>query len=375
MTALIAVGLCGLPPAVANRIATWLQSHPDLGLQVAFAADSAETLLAQLAAHPTHAVVIDGRLGLEGVSLAQELVAAGYRGVCLAGTADRRHVRQRASEAGLATCPDYEPARLAAVLRNLLGFTEGRPAEGRVIAFHSPRGGAGTTILLLHLAQVLNARGQNVAVVEVGGGGSAIPLFGLRPAGGWAELLPALQTDLAGDPDGPAILARALVEAAPGLYLFPSGGPAIMDQIGPAEVEAVLQLLPACGFSHILVDTSPELTLPTAAALAAAHRICLVALPDNTSAFRLVQSQSVLSDLRIPLDRIQPVINRVRENVDQRLTEALEFLRYRPVIRIPEESRPPLDATGRFAGFRPGSGAAKAIAGLIDLLLMEVTPA
>jgi|GEM_PF-3531251 len=375
MTDRVAVALCGVPTTTVDRIRQWMEQHESMDLAVAYGVADPEALLERMAHEPVHGVVIHAGLGLEGLSFAQDLLAAGYQAVCLAGAAERLHLRQRAGELGVACCPDLEPARLANLLRSLLGLSSSPAAEGQVIACHSPRGGAGTSTLLLHLAQTLHGRGRNVAVVEVGGGGSAIPLLGLRPGGGWEPLLPELRAGLAGRPDGPETLARSLVEAAPGLHLLPSGGPAVMDQVGPDEVDAVLQLLPACGISYIFIDTGSDLTLPTAAALAAAHTVCLVALPDPVSAFRLAQVHEVLVGLQVPPDRIIPVVNRTRDALPQRLVEVLEFLRLRPPVRIPEEAKPPVDSSGRFTGFKPGSGADKALDALLEQLTLEVSRA
>ncbi len=371
----IAIALCGVPQPAVDRIRQWMEQHESMELTIAYGVTDPGALLEQLPLEPVHGVILHAGLGMEGLSFAQELLAAGYQAVCLAGTAERLHLRQRAAEVGLACCPDLEPARLASLLRSLLGLSTTAAADGQVIACHSPRGGAGTSTLLLHLAQSLHGRGRNVAIVEVGGYGSAIPLLGLRPGPGWEMLLPELRAGLAGRPNGPEVLARALVEVLPGLHLLPSGGPTVMDQVGPEDVDAVLHLLPACGFSYILIDTASDLTLPTASALASAHAICLIALPDPVSAFRLAQTQEALAGLQIPLDRIIPVVNRTRETVPQRLTEVLEFLRLRPAVRVPEESKPPVDAgTGRFSGFRAGSGAAKSLDALLEHLTMEVSP-
>lgn len=374
MTTSIAIALCGFPPLAATRVSAWLSQHEALQLRVAYAVDSAASLLERLAVQPVHGVIIDSSLGLEGISFAKELLDAGYSAVGLAGTAERPQVRQRAAELGLPLCADHEPARLTAMIRQLLGLSEGTMAEGRVIAFHSPRGGAGTSTLLLQTARLLNEQGHSVAVVEVGGGSSAIPLLGLRPGGGWFDLLPSLGPALAGDPNGALLVSRSLVEVAPGLHLLPSGGPALMDQVNAEAVEAVLHLLPLSGIDYILVDTSMELTLPTAAALAAAHAICLVALPDPVSAFRLAQVHEVLVGLQVAPERILPVVNRSRESIPQRLQEVLEFLRCRPTLCIPDEARPPVDSTGHFAGFRPGSGAAKAMQDLLRALAFEQSP-
>ncbi|MFZ5814872.1 MAG: AAA family ATPase [Bacillota bacterium] len=370
MSPILSVALCGLPSAIADRIRTWLEQQGGTDLRIAFAAASPGELLERMASQPVHGVLLDAGLGLEGISFAQELLQAGYRAVCLAGTAERQHLRLRAAEAGLHTCPDYEPARLITALRQLLGLESGAAAAGLVIAAHSLRGGAGATSLLLHLARRLNQQGQSVALVEVSGCGGAVPLLGLRPEGGWSALLPAPGPGLATHPEGLALLSQALVEVAPGLHLLPSGGPVRMDQLGADEVEAVLQLLPACGIDTILVDGAPELTLPTAAALAAAHRVCPIALPDPVSAFRLVQSQEALAGLQIPAARIRPIINRAREGVPTQLQEAMKFLGYPPPLCVPEESKPPVDAGGRFAGFRPGGGADRAL----ESLLQELSP-
>jgi cellulose biosynthesis protein BcsQ len=366
------VALCGLAPAAAARFRDWLEAHPAMGLQVTVAVSDIDALLEQLAASPSHAVVLDAGLGLEGISLAQDLTAAHYAVLCAASGAVPPLVRRRAAELGIAHCPDADPARLAAMLRHLLGLAPGAPATGKIIAFHSPRGGAGTSSLLLHLARELRDRGSRVAVVELGSGGGAVPLLGVRQAGGWAELCGLSPEALAGDPEGPGRIAGALVEAEPGIHLMPSAGPAAMDDLSPELVEAVLRLLGPCGCAYALVDTPAEMTVRTAAAMAAADAVCLVGLPDAVSAYRLVQVEALLGELQVPPGRVRLVLNRVREQLPLPVEEALGFLPYRPALRIPEEPRSSGDGTGRSAGFKPGGPAARALDRLLEALVEEV---
>lgn len=358
------IALCGLAFPTAARIRAWLDEHPSLDLRVTLVAEGTDELLEGLARAPVHGVVLDGGLGLEGLSFAQELLAAGYPAVVIAGVADRPHLRERASDLGLTVCPDCDAARLAPLLRRLLGLSHEEVAPGHLIALHSPRGGAGTSVIALSLAYLLTGRGAKVALVELGGGGSAIPLLGLRPGGGWAD----------GAPDSADQVRRALVSVGDSpLRLFPSGGPAVMDQIDPDQVEHLLSLLPSCGMEYIIVDTPAELTLPGATALATAQAIGLVALPDAVSAYRLVQTGEVLRGLHVPTDRITPLLNRTRDGVPARLLEVCAFLGYRAPLRIADEAKPPLDGSGRFAGFKPGSGAARALESLLQHLTMEVS--
>lgn len=361
MNQAISIALCGVPAPEAERLAAWLEEHPALNLCVTAAVPDTDGLLERLADEPVHGIVLDAGLGLEGISFAQELQSAGYTAICIIGP-ESPSMRRRASELGLGVCPSREPARLASILRQLLGLAEGQAAEGRVIVFHSPRGGAGTTSLLLHAARVLSSRGCSVAVVEVNGTGGALPLFGLRPSGGWTELMPYLTEDLAGHPEGPALIGRALIEAEPGLHLLPSGGPTLMDEVQADQLETVLNLLGACGYSYILVDTPAEMTLLTGAALLAADAICLVGLPEAVSAFRLVRVAGVLAELQVDSSRIHPVINRVKESLPASVSEALQFLPFRPALRVPDDPKP----------FRPGGPAAKALDRLLDQLAQEV---
>lgn len=366
------VALCGLPPAAARRLEGWLAAHPALQLSVAFSAPDVDSLLDRLSESPAHAVVLDAGLGLEGLSCAQELAAAGYAVLCLAGGPASAPLRRRAADLGLTLCPDADPARAATLLRRLLGLGAGSAQIGHVIAFHSPRGGAGTTSLLLHAARSLHGRGQTVAVVEVSGGGGAAPLLGLRPGGGWEELVGLPPEELLGDPCGPERVAAALRAVEPGLHLLPSAGPAVMDELHPDLVEAVLRLLGPCGCTFALVDTPAEMTLTAAAAIAASDAVCLIGLPDAVSAYRFVQVESLLAGLQVPPERVHPVLNRWREPAPPSVEEALAFLPYRPAVRVPEESRPAVDPSGRFCGFRPGGGAARALERLVDALVQEV---
>lgn len=371
MSQTISIALCGVAAPAAEQFAAWLEEHPALGLSVTAAVPDTDGLLERLAEEPVHGIVLDAGLGLEGLSFAQELQAAGYTAICLIGP-ESPIMRRRVGELGIASCPSRDPARLASILRQLLGLAEGQAAEGRIIAFHSPRGGAGTSSLLLHAARTLTSRGCTVAVVEVNGTGGVLPLFGLRPTGGWAELWPYLAEDLAGQPEGPALVGRALVEAEPGLHLLPSGGPTLMDDVQADQLETVLQLLGTCGYAYILVDTPAELTLLTGAALLAADAICLVGLPEPVSAYRLVQVAGVLTELQVDSGRVHPVINRVKESLPPRVSEVLQFLPFRPALRVPDEAKPAVDGAGLFIGFRSGSPAAKAMDRLLEQLAMEV---
>lgn len=368
----VQVALCGLPPAEVRQIATWLAQRPGLGLTVSDAADSPEGLLQQLATRPAHCVVLDAGLGPGALSLARALREAGYPAVCVIG--DRPDLHPWAEESGVALCPDYRPERVADELRRLLGLPADAAPAAQVLACFSPRGGAGTTTLLLSLAHLLGGAGRNIVIVETGGCGGLVPFLGLRPAGSWGDIAPDAAR-LTPGVTGPELLSRALIEVRPGLHLLASGGPAAMDQLAAEDVEALLHLLPGCGFDTILIDTGAEVTLPTATALTLAQRICLLALPDVVSAFRLARVHELLAALRIPADRIFPVINRAREPVPPQLLEVLRFLGLRPPVRIPEESRPPVDPSGRFVGFRQGSGAAVAVRTLLESLMLEVSPA
>jgi len=372
MTASFLVALCGLPSSPALRLRQWLEAHPAQQLAVAFEAPDGEALLERLAATPVHAVVFDAGLGLEGLSLGQELAAAGYAVLCTASGPHPPLLSRRAAERGILFCPDPDPARLAATLRQLLGLANGATAAGRILAFHSPRGGAGTTSVVLHLARALCARGSAVAVVELGGGGAA-PLLGVRTGGGWAELCDLSPEELTADPEAPARIAGALVPAEPGLHLLPSASPAVMDDLRPDLVEAVLRLLGACGCAYALVDTPAQMTALAGAALAAADAVCLIALPDTVSAYRLVQVEGLFADLQVPPDRVRLVLNRVRDAVPQPMEEVLRFLPYQPVLRIPEEARAGGEPQGRFGGFRPGGVVARALDRLLEALTQEVS--
>lgn len=366
------VALCGLPPAEAGAIAARLAGRPGLGLEVSGTAGSAEELLRLLSTRPAHAVVLDAGLGPDGLSLARALRDAGYPAVIVAGATPSPD--PSAADAGVILCPGYQPERIAEELRRLLGLPQEAGPQAQVIALFSLRGGAGVTTLLLALADLLCGAGRSVAVVETGSCGGLIPLLGLRASGGWADLFPDGSRPLPGV-ISPEALSRALIAARPGLHVLTSGGPAAMDRLDPEDVEGVLHLLPACGFDTLLIDAGSEATLPAATAFTLAHRICLVALPDAVSAFRLAQVHELLAALRIPGDRIFPVVNRARDQVPAQVAEVLRFLGLRPPVRIPEEPRPPVDPVGRFAGFRPGGGAAAAVRTLLESLMLEVSPA
>ncbi|MEW8978484.1 MAG: hypothetical protein AB2385_08785 [Symbiobacterium sp.] len=173
MTASFLVALCGLPSSPALRLRQWLEAHPAQQLAVAFEAPDGEALLERLAATPVHAVVFDAGLGLEGLSLGQELAAAGYAVLCTASGPHPPLLSRRAAERGILFCPDPDPARLAATLRQLLGLANGATAAGRILAFHSPRGGAGTTSVVLHLARGGGAPRPGGGGCPTGGGRSA----------------------------------------------------------------------------------------------------------------------------------------------------------------------------------------------------------
>jgi septum site-determining protein MinD len=230
----------------------------------------------------------------------------------------------------------------------------------RIIVVHSPVGGAGKTLIALHLAYLYATKGLTVTLVDLSQYGAIAP---------WLQLPRGLSTGLCG-------MITALEEGgiadsrirtgfvpAPGadgkLQLILSSGPAKMDRVQASQVDALLKHLAATN-QVVVVDTGTDLSDRTLGALLAASHILLPLPPSVVACWQALEFVDLLRSAYIRLDKVGVVFNRVHAGSRYSLEEFQQVLGLSVVGLIPEspelraapDSGGPLPVHRRTAGLQ-----------------------
>lgn len=169
---------------------------------------------------------------------------------------------------------------------------------GTIVTVANQKGGSGKTTSVLHLAAAYAAEGSRVLAIDLDPQGHLALGLGLEPA----EERPALADILAHAPltgMGPG-LDQAVQAARPGIDIVPAGeGLAALDvrlAAVPGADERLSEHLTELqgGWDVVLLDTPPNLGLPTRNALLAAH---VVLLPFQPSVFGTASVERCLGAL------------------------------------------------------------------------------
>jgi len=238
------------------------------GYQTAFARSGTEGLARARADRPDLVVLGSGPDGL-GAQLAQDASTAGVPVVLLN------------EEEAAAGCRNTLPQLVARVEERLAGapgvaIRGSRDEPGRVVGFIGARGGAGTTTVALHVAQLLAADGREVIAAELSSSpGAFAGLLGETPLANLSHLLA-----LAPEEIDRHRVAPLLVKHRSGLQVL--YGPRWADEfreISPAQLCALLCVLGKMAGTVVL--DLPRLTSPAVrAALGRCDRVVLVMEPD-----------------------------------------------------------------------------------------------
>lgn len=255
------------------------------------------------------------------------------------------------------------------------------PAEAggpQVVVVHSPKGGAGTSTIAVHLAAQWARLGLRVLLVDFSAYGAAAILCktrqqgaGLESIAASLEMMPNCLTE--GFDPSPYLVP---LSTGPGcLDLLPGARPHLMDHFSPNHVSLLLYHCAQLPYDMIVVDTSAEPTLRTLAALETAHQLVLVATQDYTACWNLIHLLELLQTLRLESNRLL-VLNRYT-GVGMDPTEMQERLQLPLVAVLPEDPHlQELGTQGRPWDLQPGEPFWEAAAHLAAVLQpgMVVSP-
>lgn len=175
-----------------------------------------------------------------------------------------------------------------------------------ITVVHSPKGGAGTSTVAAHLAAQWARQGMRVLLADVSTYGAAAILCKTRQQGTGLEAL-AAALDMAphclAEGFDPTPYLAAVPVPAGCLDLLAGARPRLMDRFAPAHISLLLRSCAQLPYDLVVVDTGAQPTPRTLAALEAAHRLVLVATPDYTACWNLIQLQELLEALRLPAER------------------------------------------------------------------------
>lgn len=214
------------------------------------------------------------------------------------------------------------------------------PGGSRIVAVHSPKGGAGTSTVAAHLAVAWACQGRHVVLVDLAPYGATPVLCKAQQRGSGVEALVAgleqgrvnpAQPDLDLGPYLTPLLAQ------PGrLDLLAGGRPRVVDRLTPEHVRALLDHLAGAGYDRVVVDTSAEPTARNLAALLAAAQVVLVATPDYTCCWNLLQLQEVLELLQPAASQVV-VLNRDGPDAGMPAADLAARLKLPVVAALPED--------------------------------------
>jgi|GEM_PF-5848829 len=243
----------------------------------------------------------------------------------------------------------------------------------QVVAVHSPKGGAGTSTVAAHLAARWASQGLRVLLVDFSPYGAAAILCKARQQGTGLEALASaleMAPHCLAEGFDPSPYLAALPVPAGCLDLLAGARPRLMDRFDPHHVSLLLHSCTQLPYDLVVVDTGSQPTPRTLAVLEAAHRLVLVATPDYTACWNLIQLQELLAALRLPAERLL-VLNRFGGTgmSPSELQERMQL----PVASILPEHPPiqELGNQGRPWELRSGDPFGEAVAHLAAMLLPD----
>lgn len=170
-----------------------------------------------------------------------------------------------------------EPSMARASLHSLVAQQSGRRQPGKVITVFSPKGGTGCSTLAVNVAIALQRSSEDTKVAVVDSClqfGDVAVLLNLHANHSIVDLAPHVD-DMDYD-----LLDDVMAAHHSGIKaLLAPARPEMADQVAPHVVEKVLAML-RTGYTHIVVDTSSTVSDVTLAALDAADRIVVIAIPN-----------------------------------------------------------------------------------------------
>lgn len=208
----------------------------------------------------------------------------------------------------------------------------GSPSQ--VLVVYGPAGGVGKTTLALCLAYLYAAKGVQTVLMDLSQYGTIAPWLRL-PQGTGSGLISLLAAGQEQDAVGDLVPAP---DSDNYLHLVPSSGPARMDRLSAAGVEAAIQHLSRAA-QVVIVDTGSELTERALGAVMSATHVALTLAPSVMAGWQGLDFLEILRSLYIPRERMGLVFSRVRRGSPYGLDEYEQALGLPVWGIIPETAR------------------------------------
>ena len=183
-----------------------------------------------------------------------------------------------------------------------------QPADGKILAFYSPKGGSGCTTLSTNVAVGLALKGHRVALVDASFQfGDIAVMLGLRPTTTIVDLV-----DRLADLDAEMINSVMTRHETGVEVLLSPPRPEMAEMITTEHVELILKQLSQM-FDFVVVDTPSALGDQCIISLEMSHRIILVAQQNLATLANIRRFFELMKQIGFDFKKILLIVNRANE--------------------------------------------------------------
>ena len=243
-------------------------------------------------------------------------------------------------------------------------------ARGQVITVFSPKGGSGKSVIASNLAILLAQHSpEPVALIDADlQFGDVAVMLKLSPRHTIVDAVSAMHRL-----DGP--LLRSLMSTGPGgvLVLPAPREPAFGDQVTPADMHTILELLRGfCG--HVVVDTPTQFSDVALHLIEESDDLVLVAAMDVPSIKNMKIGLQTLKLLGTPASKLRLVLNRANAKVGLDVAEVEKTLHLRAEALLPSDIIVPQSVNKGIPAVigAPRSGFARTMAAFAEVLAPDL---
>ncbi len=211
-----------------------------------------------------------------------------------------------------------------------------RPApEGKLLVIYSPKGGTGCSVVAANLAIALaQVTAKKVALVDAslqfGDAHVLLDLQGQRTIADATNRIDELDSDL---------LSVLMAPHSSGIRVLAApSSPAAYASIEPEVFKRMLVRLKK-DFDYVLLDTWRYLDDIVLAAIDLATRILIVMTPEMPSVKATKQFFEIAEAIRLPLDRVDLILNKVIQRDGIRAEQIESYMKHRIVAQLEFEPR------------------------------------
>lgn len=187
--------------------------------------------------------------------------------------------------------------------------------KGKMIAFHSPKGGVGTSTTAVNVAIELAKKNLKVLLVDFSQYGNIGVLFKIVHRGtGLSNLLTAIEQNKV---QKEAISLEEIFNQSKHTFtheetqldVLISSTPLRMEKIGAREVEELILTVKRFEYDVIVFDTSSELSIRNISLFEWVDEIILHGAPDVSAGWKLIQLKEILDNMNLS-QKCKLIINR-----------------------------------------------------------------